>query len=284
MNATTLFAYLRRAPFGGKLTQSQIDGVTRLLSACARHSVSDIRQRANVLAQVFRETGGRMQPVRETFAVSDAQAISRLDAAWSAGKLPTVKAPYWRKGWFGRGDIQITHEFNYRKAEIATGHPLTRKPSLALDPTISADIAVIGMKTGMFTGARLVDFFNDTKDDPIGARRIVNGKDKAALIAGYHRNFLDALTAAEEDADAEGEPIRKDVTEDMAKPDDVAPQKSPGLWTAITTFLGGTVSLGFLGEINNGYALAGLGLVLTAGAVGVWLVGTGRVTFNRVQA
>jgi putative chitinase len=33
-------------------------------------------------------------------------------------------------------------------------------------------------------------YFNDVTDDPVGARKIINGTDKAELIAGYHRGFL----------------------------------------------------------------------------------------------
>lgn len=68
--------------------------------------------------------GGRMQPVRQRFASSDAQAISRLKDAWLGGKLKWVTKPYWRKnnlglGYFRRGLIQITHEPHYAKFGIS---------------------------------------------------------------------------------------------------------------------------------------------------------------------
>ena len=49
------------------------------------------------------------------------------------------------------------------------------------------------MAQGWFTSKALPDYFNDTTDDPINARRIINGNDKDTLIAGYHADFLEAL-------------------------------------------------------------------------------------------
>ena len=49
---------------------------------------------------------------------------------------------------------------------------------------------------GDFTGLSLEVFFNDRRDDPLQARRIVNGMDRAAHIAGYHFLFLAALRHA----------------------------------------------------------------------------------------
>ena len=46
---------------------------------------------------------------------------------------------------------------------------------------------------GDFTGKCLEMYFNNKVDDPINARRIINGTDKARLIAGYHNKFLTAL-------------------------------------------------------------------------------------------
>jgi hypothetical protein len=51
-----------------------------------------------------------------------------------------------------------------------------------------------GSIDGWFTGAKLGDYFNDAKDDAYNARRVINGTDKADLIAGYHEKFLAALT------------------------------------------------------------------------------------------
>jgi hypothetical protein len=54
------------------------------------------------------------------------------------------------------------------------------------------------MAEGWFTGVKLGDYFNENTDDPINARRIINGNDKDELIAGYHDTFLEALENSHE--------------------------------------------------------------------------------------
>jgi hypothetical protein len=51
------------------------------------------------------------------------------------------------------------------------------------------------MQDGDFTGKDLSDYFDADTDDPVNARRIVNGTDKAQLIAGYHAKALTAVRA-----------------------------------------------------------------------------------------
>ncbi len=187
---------IKQAPFGGKLSTTQWNGVEAVLDAWDEFGDADPRKASNTLAQTFHESGATMAPVRETFAKSDAAAMRNLENAWKAGKLPSVKKPYWRDGWFGRGLLQLTHEYNYAAAGAEIGVDLVADPSKAMDLVTSARIAVVGMLKGIFTKKKLSDYFSKTKDDPIGARRIVNGQDKAAKIAGYHRAFLAAMLSS----------------------------------------------------------------------------------------
>lgn len=301
MDATTFFAYARRAPFGGRLTQGQIDGMNALFRCWDSHKIPapDKRHLAYILASVFHETGGRMVPVRETFASTDAGAIAALDKAYKAGRLGQVSKPYWRKGangkaYFGRGDIQLTHEENYKVLGERIDVDLVGNPSLALDLDISAEIAIVGMLEGLFTGKKLTDYFNLKKDDPIGARAVVNGTDKAKLIAGYYKSFLDALEAATV-AYYQGQP--DDVAERDAQPDNVPAMKSKSLLTIIGSFLGaiglgavddlkGVVESGatLFGAISNPWAFGSLVFATTGAVVLTWLVGSGRITINRSAA
>ncbi len=301
MDATTFFAYARRAPFGGRLTQGQIDGMNALFRCWDSHKIPapDKRHLAYILASVFHETGGRMVPVRETFASTDAGAIAALDKAYKAGRLGQVSKPYWRKSgngkaYFGRGDIQLTHEENYKVLGERIDVDLVGNPSLALDLDISAEIAIVGMLEGLFTGEKLTDYFNLKKDDPVGARAVVNGRDKAKLIAGYYKSFLDALEAATL-AYYQGQP--DDVAERDAQPDNVPAMKSKSLLTIIGSFLGaiglgavddlkGVVESGatLLGAVSNPWAFGSLVLATTGAVVLTWLVGSGRITINRSAA
>lgn len=270
MNLTTFFAYARRAPFGGRLTQAQIDGMSAILTEWSKRKLLDNRWLAYMLATAFHETGNRMQPVRETFAISDAQAISRLEKAWQAGQLKWVKTPYWRDGWFGRGLVQITHKANYDKFGISKAD--------ALDLGVSVRVLFDGMIKGMFTGERLSDYFGQVANDPIGARRIVNGSDKAKLIAGYYKNFLDALEASRE-------MLRpSDVTQEAAKADD-KPAGQSG--TAITTVLvpaATGLAVPIVTGINNVYALIFAVALLAVSCLAAYMFLSGRWSINRSKA
>lgn len=277
LDRPTFFAFARNAPFGGRLTTEQVSGTEAIFDAWEREGTGDDRHLAYILATVFRETGGRMVPVRETFATSDAQAIRRLDAAYAAGKLPQVKAPYWRAGWFGRGPVQVTHETNYRKVGQALGVDLIANPGLLLDPVVGARSVVVGMTQGLFVARQtLAKYFNAGKDDPEGARRIVNGTDKASLIAGYHANFLDAIKAARKE-EAKPTPVPTAVVE-AAKPDGATLAKDK---TAIGGVLAGLGGLGgiaaFAQPVLQGIASPWAFAAFAVIAIGVFLVLTGRV-------
>ena len=192
MNRDTFFAALRARGdrlLGRSLDQRQVEGIEALLDAGADLPAAHM---ANVLAQVTRETGGGMYPVKETVYrystdknPSDATVIVRLDQAFAKGQLSWVKTPYWRGGYFGRGQIQATHEDNYRKLSPVVGVDLVKDPSRALELPISARIAVEGMRRGMFTGKKLADYDGALYRHE-EARAIVNGdgnkRDKGATL------------------------------------------------------------------------------------------------------
>lgn len=198
MNRATFYAALRRRSsgvFGTSLRQTQVDGMERLLTASDGLHVSHV---AYLLATAYHETGATMQPIREAFGKTDGDTINRLDRAWRAGKMPQVRTPYWRpdatgKAWFGRGYVQLTHRDNYAKAAAITGVDLLGDPSKAMRPDVAAKILVEGCEVGLFTGKRLSDYL---PADPVNARRVINGTDKAALIAGYAKSFEAALREA----------------------------------------------------------------------------------------
>lgn len=195
MNRNAFFSAIR--PAFGPLDEKQVKGMDHLLDA---GKDLPLHHMANVLAQVRRETGGYMFPIKETVMPShknknptDAEVIRRLDRAFSAGKLPWVKTPYWRDGYFGRGHIQLTHKANYDRFGLTD-------PAQAMDPKTSAHIAVQGMSRGMFTGRKLSDYvFPDALDasPSKNPRRIVNGTDGSDKeVARFHREFAGALEAA----------------------------------------------------------------------------------------
>lgn len=221
-----------RPMFGGSLTQDQVNGLLVILEAWKKVGSGKLRDLAYILATAKHETGDTLQPVRETKAPTDAKAKEWLTKAWKAGKLGQVKTPYWNTGFFGRGYVQLTHEANYRKAGEKLGLDLVSDPSKAMIPEIAALILIRGMQEAWFTGKKLSDFPHDF----VSSRAVVNGSDRAALIAGYAYGFLQALErAAQPGADPASAPPKPAPTPSPQPqtPASEAPVSRIGFWQAM---------------------------------------------------
>lgn len=183
MDRSAFFDGVRAAPFGGTLTKTQVSGMETLLDMAP--PLLPLDHLAYCLATTFHETARTMLPIEE----------------YGRGK----GRPYGPTGFWGRGYVQLTWETNYAKATrrlrelgyLTAREDLVAVPALAMDPQIAARILFVGMTEGWFTGKKLSDYFRAGLSDPINARRIVNGTDKAALISTYHAQFRAALVAAE---------------------------------------------------------------------------------------
>lgn len=173
------FGRARVAPFGGTLTQGQVDGCNAILDAWEkRDDLTDKRWLAYMLATAKWETAHTMKPIEEI-----GKGHGRPYG------VPTVDG----RVFYGRGYVQLTWATNYAKMAALTGVDLVGQPELALDPKLAALIMFEGMKGGLFTGVGLPSFFNDLRDDPVEARRIINGMDHADDIAAIHAGFLAGL-------------------------------------------------------------------------------------------
>lgn len=199
VDRASFFAAIRPVLFGGRLSKRQVEGLSAILDGWqARVGEGDRRQLAYVLATAFHETAATLQPVRETLAKTDAEAIRRLERDFAAGRLMTVTTPYWRpdadgRSWLGRGLVQLTHRRNYETMSALVGCDLVAEPGLAMRMEVSVAVLIEGMRRGSFTGRRLDEFFAHNREDWHGARRIINGTDRAALVAAHGRAFARAL-------------------------------------------------------------------------------------------
>lgn len=191
INRKKFFEAVRTTLFGGKLTQRQVDGMDIILSQWDASGLTDLRWLAYMLATTLHETGNSMWPVEE-YGKGKGRDYGR--------KLKMNGKPYTTpdKIYYGRGFVQLTWYENYENMGKILNLPLLQRPELLLDPAISAKVMFEGMTTGKsyrgdFTGKHLGQYFNATTEDWINARRIINGTDRAALIAGYGRKFYDIL-------------------------------------------------------------------------------------------
>jgi hypothetical protein len=179
------------------MTPSQVAGTETILAALSGWPT---RWVAYGLATAFHEVGGTKQPVREGFKADDEAARAYAKKHYwtmKAGK-PGYGRPAGPHGhvYYGRGYVQLTWLENYEKASRITGVDLVREPDRALEPLIAAKIMRDGMERGWFTGKKLSDYLSDTKSDYRGARRVINGTDKADKIAMYALAYEAALRAA----------------------------------------------------------------------------------------
>jgi putative chitinase len=147
-------------------------GYTQELIKAAKEKGLLRNQLAYLLATAYHETAHTMKPVAEGYWIKNAEA-------WRKKNLRYYP-------WYGRGYVQLTWEANYKRASEELGVDLIKNKDLAMDPTIAAKIAVEGMVEGWFVpGQKLSKYITLQKSDYVGARRIINGTDKAKLIAGY---------------------------------------------------------------------------------------------------
>ncbi|HWK14656.1 MAG TPA: carboxypeptidase [Rhizobiaceae bacterium] len=146
-------------------------------------------QCAYVLATAWHETGA-FKYMREIWGPTPAQ--KRYEGRKDLGN--TVKGD--GKKFLGRGFVQITGRRNYADWSKRLGLDLLKEPQLAEKPEIAVRILVQGMKFGTFTGKNLGDYITLQRSEFVGARRIVNGTDRAEQIASYARQF-DVLLKAE---------------------------------------------------------------------------------------
>lgn len=183
-----------RPLFGGRLTQDQVDGLNALMTAINAARVTDARWVAYMLATAFHETAQTMKPIKE----HGGQAYFKRRYDITGERPAMAKAngniyPGDGAKFCGRGYVQLTWRTNYERMGKIIGTDLVADPDKAMRPDIAADVMIIGMQQGRFTGRHLSEFFNERLTDWTGARRIINGNDRAELIAGYAQAFLAAL-------------------------------------------------------------------------------------------
>lgn len=200
IDKSRFFDNLRKSGLHKSLSHAQVAGYEGILAYWKRTCIGvPIEYLAYILTTAYHETGGRIEPVREGFAKTDAGAIAAVTKLFKAGRISKNYAlPDRRTGksYYGRGLAQVTHYDNYKRIGERIGRDLANDPDLLLLLPISVEALVIGMVEGLYTGKSLDDYITPDKVDYRGARRIINGTDKAEMIAGHAVKFESALQEA----------------------------------------------------------------------------------------
>jgi putative chitinase len=186
------FDNVRAKLFNGTLTQSQVDGMNYLLEVWewgfeANNPNDGTMWLAYALATFFHETAQTMQPIEEY--------------GKGSGKSYGQPAGPYDQCYYGRGHVQLTWEDNYKNGQQYCqdryGKDVNIYPDASgmLDSETSALVSYDGMVYGWFTGVGLPKYFSKSKgiEDPVNARKIVNGTDQASKIAGYYWSFKASL-------------------------------------------------------------------------------------------
>jgi putative chitinase len=199
INRAILFDGLRHGPFPSRMTAEQVGGIDELLDIWESDEFRPQHRDnnywlADILAQIMRETGARMVPVREGFAKSDKAARAYVKRqGYKYAKVENGQV------YYGRGRIQNTWGYNYKKLAARWLVDLYNNPDLILqDGHLDAKITIAGFIEGTWTGKKLADYFPPRQKIPDwkNARRIVNGLDHWQEIAANAKMiYADLVTA-----------------------------------------------------------------------------------------
>lgn len=181
------FAAVRQM-FGGHMSQLQVDGINTIIGAFEAKGDGNKRHLAYLLATAFHETARTMQPIHER---GSRAYFNKYEPGHKLGNALGNILPGDGFKFRGRGFVQLTGRHNYVVAGRKLGRDLLADADDALLPEVAADILVIGCLEGWFTGKKLGDY-----SDFRNMRRVINGLDRADLIATYANTFLGALGPA----------------------------------------------------------------------------------------
>lgn len=213
MDRSRFYAALRRRDsgvFGTSFTQDQVDRLEAILTRLDAKRI-ELAQAAYILGTAYHES--------DRFRTMEEYASG---AAYEGRATLGNTQPGDGVRFKGRGFVQITGRRNYTDWANRLGVDLVNNPALAARLDHATTILIDGMMLGTFTGRKLPDYVIGTKKDYVNARRVVNGTDRAAMIANHARAFEKALAGAGYDAIASrspNAPTRKPVT----SPVDIAP-------------------------------------------------------------
>lgn len=181
INRKFFFDQVRATLYGGKLKQGPVDGLTAILDYWESRPNSDDRWLAYALGTAYHETDTTIGPIAE-YGKGKGRPYGVADPPGS-GLI-----------YYGRGLVQLTWKYNYEKVKKELGIDCVANPELVLKLANAVPIMFRGMEKGWFTGKKFANYFSPAVEDWKNARRIINGLDKAEIVAGHAKKFYAAIS------------------------------------------------------------------------------------------
>ena len=230
MDRSRFYAALRRRDsgmFGTSLSQPQVDRLEAILTRLDAKRC-ELPQAAYILGTAYHES--------DRFHTMEEYASG---AAYEGRATLGNTRPGDGKRFKGRGFVQITGRRNYTDWARRLGVDLVGNPALAARLDHATTILIDGMMLGTFTGKKLPDYVGGTEKDYVGARRVVNGTDRSAMIAGYAKAFETALKEAGYSATATlPAPAKPVPAPDPVQKPEAAPAPDMGQGSGLVALLG----------------------------------------------
>lgn len=186
----TQFNQLFNGQFDGLLNYPKLrknNGLNKLIAYIKiDQDIQDVRWAAYMLATAYHETAFSFLPIKEYkkgVGRDYGTSIRVTDTKGIRGK----KGAKYQNVYYGRGYVQLTWYINYQTMgkNLKLDDELYVNPDRALDSDIAYKIMSYGMRCGSFTDKKLSDYINDKECNYSKARKIINGMDKAEIIARY---------------------------------------------------------------------------------------------------
>lgn len=192
--------------FGTSLSQKQVDGMENLLDVWSTYVGGPIDALSYNLATSYHETARTMQPIMER---GKRAYFNKYEPGTRLGKVLGNTVPGDGYKFRGAGHVQNTGrrnaEYSSKQLQELFGLDVdfVENPDLRLDPVLSALSLFVGNQQGWWTGKGLSKYLDGVQESAEedfreyeNARAVVNGRDRAKLIAQYAVSFEKALRAA----------------------------------------------------------------------------------------